>query len=334
MELISVIIPVYNVEKYLNACLDSLVNQTYKELEIILVDDGSTDNSGDICDNWAKKDSRIKVFHKKNGGQSTARNMGLDVCTGKYIGFVDSDDYVSLDMFHKLHTEIAKHGCDMVCCAYKNVDENGNEVTRDIIKWEKPEYHTVYSGEEYLKMMLECRYIPIVWDKLYTKEFIGKHRFNGDYLAEDTLYIYEVQTPNTKIVFIPDMLYYYVVRGGSTTHGFNEKYYTDKVRGSFEIENEAVKKFPKLKNSIKTNQLRMIASFLTYMPHKYIREKNKSYLYVLNKLKENKQFISKSNNSLVFKTFLILFLISKHITKLGSFVMIKLLNKIYITSGK
>ena len=98
-DLISVIVPVYNVEEYLDRCIESIVNQTYKNLEILLIDDGSTDNSYNICDKWAKKDNRIKVVHKENGGVSSARNVGLDVATGDYIGFVDSDDYISIDMY-------------------------------------------------------------------------------------------------------------------------------------------------------------------------------------------------------------------------------------------
>ena len=98
-EKISVIIPVYNVEKYLKRCLDSVINQTYKNLEIILVDDGSTDNSGKICDEYAKNDKRIIVIHKENGGVSVARNIGLDICTGDYVNFIDSDDWIDLKFF-------------------------------------------------------------------------------------------------------------------------------------------------------------------------------------------------------------------------------------------
>ena len=115
-DLISVIIPIYNVEKFLSFCIDSIVNQTYKNLEIILVDDGSTDNSGKICDEYALKDNRIKVMHKQNGGVSSARNVGLNIAKGKYIGFVDSDDYVENDMFEILHNLIIKNNVDISCC--------------------------------------------------------------------------------------------------------------------------------------------------------------------------------------------------------------------------
>ena len=106
--MISVIVPIYNVEKYLIKCIESIINQTYKDLEIILVDDGSTDSSGKICDEFATKDNRIKVIHKKNGGLSSARNIGLDICKGNYISFIDSDDYIELDMYEKMIKIIVK----------------------------------------------------------------------------------------------------------------------------------------------------------------------------------------------------------------------------------
>ena len=113
-DLISVIIPVYNVEKYLKKCLDSVINQTYKNLEIILVDDGSSDKSGLICDEYTKLDKRIKVVHKKNEGLSSARNTGLDIAKGKYISFIDSDDFVSIYMYEIMYKEIIKNNRDIV----------------------------------------------------------------------------------------------------------------------------------------------------------------------------------------------------------------------------
>lgn len=106
--LISVIVPIYNVESYLNRCVESIVNQTYQNLEIILVDDGSPDNCPQICDDWARKDSRIKVIHKENGGLSDARNAGMNIATGEYISFIDSDDYVALDFCETMLLVIKK----------------------------------------------------------------------------------------------------------------------------------------------------------------------------------------------------------------------------------
>ena len=116
--LISVIVPVYNVENYLPRCLDSIINQTYTNLEILLVDDGATDNSGKLCDEYAQKDNRIRVFHKENGGVSSARNMGLDNATGEYIAFVDSDDYIDKCMYEIMLNSSVQNNADIVVCGY------------------------------------------------------------------------------------------------------------------------------------------------------------------------------------------------------------------------
>ena len=127
--LITVIVPVYNVEKYLTRCVDSIINQTYKNLEIILVDDGSTDSSPAICDNYAKKDSRINVIHKQNNGASSARNAALDIASGDYIGFVDSDDYINRDMYASLFDSIVDSGSDMAICESEYVVNGVSDFT-------------------------------------------------------------------------------------------------------------------------------------------------------------------------------------------------------------
>ena len=123
-ELISIIVPVYNVEQYLDDCLISIINQTYKNIEIILIDDGSTDKSGKICDEYAKKDSRIIVIHKENGGVSSARNAGLRIAKGAYIGFVDPDDWIAEDMYEVLYSNAKKYDADVSVCKYKIVKNN------------------------------------------------------------------------------------------------------------------------------------------------------------------------------------------------------------------
>ena len=117
--LISVIVPIYKVEKYLNKCVKSIINQTYKNLEIILVDDGSPDNCGKICDKLAERDDRIRIIHKKNGGLSSARNAGIEIANGEYIGFVDSDDYIDNDMFETLYNNIKDNNADLSIIGYQ-----------------------------------------------------------------------------------------------------------------------------------------------------------------------------------------------------------------------
>ena len=124
---ISIIVPIYNIENYVDKCVASMVGQTYKNLEIILVDDGSTDNSGALCDKWAKLDERIIVLHKENEGLSDARNSGLEIATGKYIGFIDGDDWLAADMYDYLHQLITKHDGDISVCEHYVEDENGRK---------------------------------------------------------------------------------------------------------------------------------------------------------------------------------------------------------------
>ena len=124
---ISIIVPVYNIEEYLPRCIESILRQTYTNLQLVLVDDGSKDRSGALCDEYAKKDSRILVVHKENGGSSSARNRGIEVATGEYLGFVDSDDYVEPDMYGKMVTAILENGCNIVQVARDEKDERGNK---------------------------------------------------------------------------------------------------------------------------------------------------------------------------------------------------------------
>ena len=150
-DLISIIIPVYKVEKYIYKCIDSVLNQTYKNLEIILVDDGSPDKCPEICEEYAKKDNRIKIIHKKNGGLSDARNAGLKVATGKYIGFVDSDDYIEKDMYQVLYNNIIKTNSDISIVNLKEVKEN--EIIENNVK---DEQNTIeYTKLEGLKKLIE-----------------------------------------------------------------------------------------------------------------------------------------------------------------------------------
>lgn len=131
MDKISVIVPIYNVEKYLNKCIDSIVNQTYKNLEIILIDDGSTDGSGDICDEYAGRDMRIKVFHQENKGVVAARKVGIKNATGEYIGFVDGDDYIDSNMFAELYHLINKKEADIVSSGWKREYRGSEAVLYD-----------------------------------------------------------------------------------------------------------------------------------------------------------------------------------------------------------
>lgn len=209
-ELISVIVPVYKVEKYLDQCVESIVNQTYTNLEIILVDDGSPDQCGAMCDRWCKKDSRIRVIHKKNGGLSDARNAGLGVAIGAYVAFVDSDDVIAPDMLKKLLLAIRQKQAEIAECNYICF-----EYVIPAIKVGKGE--TVdYTPDEALDFLLsEDKFKYTVWNKLYQRKIFDTLRFEEGRIHEDVFFTYQAFGGSHKIVKVEEPLYYYRQRSGS-----------------------------------------------------------------------------------------------------------------------
>ena len=166
LPLISIIVPVYNVEAYLHQCLQSILDQTYTNLEIIVVDDGSTDHSPAICDHFAALDARVKVIHKKNGGQSAARNIGLDTASGEYIGFVDSDDWIDNDMYETLYNLISQYGADISACTHYLEYEDG----RPTVYRSKEEIMT-FNHADVMKTLFEDKIIKnYVVEKLYKRD--------------------------------------------------------------------------------------------------------------------------------------------------------------------
>ncbi len=213
-DLISVIVPVYKVEKYLDECVSSIVNQTHKNLEIILVDDGSPDNCPLICDQWAERDGRIKVIHKENGGQSSARNAGLDIATGEYIGFVDSDDYVCSDMYETLLSALLEGGKKTSCCLTHFVFENG----RIVSETRKSESNVTLDVAQAVNESFFNHVGNAVWCKLSHRTVWEKTRFAEGETNED----YPIIIPNILasdgLVLVRRALYYYRKRQGSITN--------------------------------------------------------------------------------------------------------------------
>ena len=216
---ISVIVPVYNVEKYLNKCIESIVNQTYRNLEIILVDDGSPDNCPQMCDEWAKKDDRIIVIHKENGGLSDARNKGLDIATGEYIGFVDSDDWIDLDLYECFVSKFKKNNASIIACNVVKVYEDKIEKNINEVKKE------VYNVEEALNELIHGRtFRAVVWNKLYHKNTINKIRFPYGKTHEDEFFTYKVLSNANKLIYVPNKFYYYRQRSGSIMNLWSTKH--------------------------------------------------------------------------------------------------------------
>lgn len=207
--LISVIVPIYNVECYLNKCIESIIRQTYFNIEIILVDDGSTDGCPEICDQYMKKDSRIKVIHKKNGGLSDARNAGLDLANGDYYVFVDSDDYIEENMIEVLYKRAVFDKVKLVLCNYYNVNDEGianmaYEV-RDSVLTQDGFWHLKYS----------IGFGVVAWNKIYHKSLFEKVRFKFGKLNEDAFILHEIIEQCDRISLVSNCLYYYVQRNNS-----------------------------------------------------------------------------------------------------------------------
>ncbi len=220
---ISVIIPVYKVEKYLDRCIESVVNQTYTNLEIILVDDGSPDRSGEICDAWAHRDKRIRVIHQKNGGLSAARNAGLDIACGDYIGFVDSDDYIHQDMYLSMYQKAISCRSDIVVCGFERVDEKGNSISGAGFS---PNSESQFST-------ISTRIMCVVWNKLYRGELFDCLRFPVGKVYEDVFVMPRLLQTSRNTNVIRESLYFYrqsadsITRSGNTVKKFDlcEAYY-------------------------------------------------------------------------------------------------------------
>ena len=203
-DLISIIVPVYNVEQYLDRCVKSLLQQTYKNLEIILVDDGSPDRCGQMCDNYAKLDSRVLVIHKENGGLSDARNTGLCSASGKYIGFIDSDDWVAPDMFEVLYNGLIGNNADISICGYYKVQDN-------VVYSKYIENAVVYSKQEALQeLLLDNKIENYAWNKLYKSSlFTDDIKYPIDKHFEDVGTTYKLFMNAETIVVLPEIKYFY-----------------------------------------------------------------------------------------------------------------------------
>lgn len=231
-EKVSIIVPVYNVEKYLDKCIESIVNQTYRNIEIILVDDGSPDKCPEVCNEWAKKDDRIKVIHKENGGLSSARNAALEIAQGDYITFVDSDDWIENDMIQSMLTCAAKNDADIVCCGFyfDNVDTTGH-----LQKFEKAEYE----NEEIVLNLLLDNIRPEVCSKLYSAELINQFRFDESIkYAEDLPFNFYLMLKAKKLCCTGMLFYHYLLNSGNS---ITTAYITDARANSWKMFNGFLK---------------------------------------------------------------------------------------------
>lgn len=204
---ISVIVPVYKVEKYFDRCVKSILNQTFKDFELILVDDGSPDRCPQMCDEWARKDARIRVVHKKNGGAASARNLGLQIFSGKYVLFVDSDDTIPCDAMGKMYDYAQQYDCDIVEGQMCIVREEAGKEIREVKKNVR-----IYTRDEYLDAYLKftsqkTRYFP--WAKLYSEKVARKIKYPEGLTSEDVEGTFRAVVASTRVVEISEIVYFY-----------------------------------------------------------------------------------------------------------------------------
>ena len=240
-DLISVIVPIYKVEKYLKKCIDSIITQTYKNLEIILVDDGSPDNCGKICDEYAKQDNRIKVIHKENGGLSDARNKGIDISSGKYLTFVDSDDFIHPECCEKMLKNMGESQILQVsmCSVTPLRTININRISDKINIYGMQEIINIYYGEKKIITPMAC-------GKLYKRELFSHIRFPKGRIFEDASVVHKILENCNQISLIPDSLYYWRENKNSITHIFNRQFYVDSIKMCQEQAEYYLKKNPQL----------------------------------------------------------------------------------------
>lgn len=260
--LLSIIVPIYNVEQYLDRCIQSILNQTYQNLEIILVDDGATDCSGAIADSYAAKDKRIKVFHKENGGLSDARNYGLEHVTGDYILFIDSDDFIVNIMCERLITVASSNNADIVSCNYY-IYRGDDDISIHTMSVQDDK--RTFTGMDMLRYYLlktEPFDLNVVWNKIFKLDLfngVEPVRFPNGRVQEDNFTIFRLFLNANSIVTVNEPLYYYVQRAGSIMANFTRRFMIDTIESHMYMSDYLMNHCSSVKNEL---QLYLLNSYV------------------------------------------------------------------------
>ena len=305
--LVSVIVPVYNIEKYLEECIESIINQSYKNIEIILVDDGSTDKSGIICDEFNKLDKRIKVIHKENGGAASAKNIGLDEANGEYICFVDGDDYIFIDFIENLYNQLIKYNADISECSFYYLYKS--HIEKDSFK----SNNVFFTSQDYLNQYVDEWQSSLFWNKLFKSSVIGDIRFKKERRCiDDEFFTYKVILNADSIVRNCNHKYYYRQRKSSAVQ--NSKNSIQKAKDALDILVERYKlvtaKFPRLKKKYiehDINNLYYILSAFNFNDELISLFKNNVYFYL------RESILNKCNIKIIYSILRLLFLKNKKI---------------------
>lgn len=312
-EKISVIIPVYNVEKYIKRCLDSVINQTYKNIEVILINDGSLDNSGLICNEYAKKYNNIKVVHKENGGVSSARNLGIDNASGEYIAFVDPDDYIDKNMYKILHEQLIQSKSDISMVSFSYIKEG------KIIDEDNSKIQVIFTKEEILDKYFN-KIKPFdssfLWNKLFKKKLFDNVRLDTELLIqEDTELLIRIFNKVNSIVYIGIPLYSYLIRKGAATEGRISKAKINTDISLLKIYEYTEKNIPKYKSIALSNYVMCYFNIIVEIIKNY-EQYGMYYENIVKRLKKiYLKILINKNIMLKYKFHVGLILINKNVYK-------------------
>ena len=300
--LISIIVPIYNVDKYLEECIESLKNQTYKNLEIILINDGSTDESVKICEKYKEKDNRIVFINKNNGGAASAKNEGLKMATGDYIAFVDSDDFIELDMIEYMVNTIKKYNSDIVQCSFTNLYKNTEKFKQDTIVEQK------ISSKDFLELFLTKWDSSLFWNKLFKREVIENVFFKEGRCIDDEFFTYKCVINSKNIVTSNKIVYNYRMRksGVMKSESSQKQILKDRVDYLYE-RYELVRKI--YKDLDKSFLEHLLTYYLIISKDYYVDEKLLDYMK--NNLKSIKGKIITSNIDIRIKMQILKFMMTK-----------------------
>lgn len=331
-ELISVIVPVYKVEVYLKRCVDSIINQSYQNLEIILVDDGSPDQCPQICDEYAKKDNRIKVIHKENEGLSSARNIGINVAKGEYIGFVDSDDWIALNMYEILYKVIKYFDADIACGEMVRVSDKEykkNNYATDDYNFEI--FDANEFAEKYFRITSQ-ETVYYAWNKLYKRNVGKKIVYPQGLIAEDVEGFFYALVHSRRIVCINSVIYYYYFRRNSIASVWFTKKHMDIIK-VWEHVLQLTHQYNK-SEWIEYAELNYSRAFLGVLLRLMISGESNVYpserQYLINEIKNHSYKLIKSNIPFSRKIIVVLLRINYRITEL----LLKLLKKINLVKDE
>ena len=288
LPLITVIIPVYNIMEYLPRCVHSITAQTYDHLEILLVDDGSTDGTAELADQLAKEDRRIRVFHKKNGGSSSARNVGIHLMKGEYVGFVDSDDYIEPDMYEKLWQGMERTGAFIAQVGRDEIDEQGN-LLPDLCT--PPSEEKLYSAEEFLQELLLHRGDCSFCTKLFRRELFANRLFPEGRLNEDFHLLIQMLADGKEILSLPDLGYHVFYRMGSNSRRKDKndfsRVFADSVTNADMAADIVEKTFPALREVAFRFGVFQRLEYLLHVPIPMMTKENGTYVEIVRYLRKH-----------------------------------------------